>query len=205
MEILMKNIQRWIGGSLMVMAMGGCANLQAANEDGPGMVATYAGYVKGISPSIKEIRLPSGKLLGNPGSVGYDTNPLHGGATEGFAPDGRQLPEWVEFQWQDMRYPGKHPEDFKTYEEWSAYVSNLYSSTPIKTERVMVRGRIPQAVIDEVMEAKRTRVYGKLPDKKIWVYFIWTVSGVKFRWRLWDTSDHPRQSELSGGDEIDGS
>lgn len=185
----MKSFKRWIVGYMLAATVGGVMSLQAANAEGPGMIVTYVGTEKGISIDIKQIRLPSGKSLGSPGSFGYAANPLNGGKTEGIAPDGRQLPEWVEFEWSEPAYPERG-----SLEE--------YRALPHKTARVMVRDRIPQAVVDEVMEAKRKRQYGKLPDKKIWVYFIWTASGVKFRWRLWDTSKHPRQPELSGGDEI---
>ncbi|OIQ95704.1 hypothetical protein GALL_222790 [mine drainage metagenome] len=181
--------KRWLVGCLLAGIAVGVPNLQAANADGPGMIVTYVGTENGISIAIQKISLPSGKLLGSPGSVGYAANPLNGGATEGIAPDGRQLPEWVDFEWSEPAYPERG-----SLEE--------YQALPHKTARVRVRERIPQAVVDEVMEAKRKRQYGKLPDKKIWVYSIWTASGVKFRWRLWDTSAHPRQPELSGGDEI---
>jgi len=181
--------KRWLFWRMLAALVVGALNLQAASAEGPSMIVTYVGTERGISIDIKKISLPSGKLLGSPGSFGYAANPLNGGKTEGIAPDGRQLPEWVDFVWSEPAYP-----KVGTFEERMAL--------PHKTARVMVRDRIPQAVVDEVMEAKRKRQYGKLPDKRIWVYFIWTASGVKFRWRLWDTSAHPRQPELSGGDEI---
>ncbi len=105
----------------------------------------------------------------------------------GAAPDGRELPEWVEFVWSEPVYP---EEPKQTLEE--------YRALPQKTERVPVRSRVPQDVVAEVMEAKRNREPHKLPEKMLWVYFIWSEDGIKLRWRLTSKCC----DERSGGDEI---
>jgi len=103
----------------------------------------------------------------------------------GAAPDGRELPEWVEFEWTEPKYEEKH-----TREQLLAML--------VKKARVPVRSRVPQDVIAEVMEAKRNREPHKLPEKMLWVYFIWYEDGIKFRWRLTSKCC----GERSGGDEI---
>ena len=102
-------------------------------------------------------------------------------------PDVRELPEWVEFEWSEPAYP----EDPKqTLAE--------YRALPRKTARVAVRSRVPQDVVDEAIEAKRRRQPHELPDKMLYVYFIWTETGVKFRWELGRGGVTLRE----GGDEI---
>ena len=104
-------------------------------------------------------------------------------------PDGRELPEWVEFEWSEPPYP----EDPKqTLEE--------YRALPRKTARVPVRSRVPQDVVEEVLEAKRRRKPHQLPEKMLDVYFIWTEAGVKFRWGV---GTRGGMTLREGGDAID--
>jgi hypothetical protein len=53
------------------------------------------------------------------------------------------------------------------------------------------------------VDSKRRKQPGKLSDKALWVYFIWTKQGIKFHWRLWyrpgvGPDSYPRE----GGDDI---
>jgi hypothetical protein len=59
---------------------------------------------------------------------------------------------------------GAHlPEDPKqTLEE--------YRALPRKTQRVMVRERVPQEVVEEVVRSRRAAPNGKLPDMMLHIY-----------------------------------
>ena len=106
----------------------------------------------------------------------------------GASPDGRDLPQWVDFEWREPGYPA----DLKqTLEE--------YRALPHKTARVLIRDRIPQSVVDELMEANRKQARGTLPDKDLAVYFIWYESGISFHWVL---KRGCCETLRSGGDEI---
>lgn len=155
------------------------------------MIVTFTSLTQGRSISIKSTRLPNGRAFSNPGGVGgrRPSNWRSSGATMGVAGDNRELPEWVEFEWSEPVYP----EDPKqTLDE--------YRALPRKTQRVPIRDRIPQDVVEEVIQSRRAASAGKLPDKKLWVYFVWTDLGIKFHWRLISGAS----TELrSGGDDVD--
>ncbi len=92
--------------------------------------------------------------------------------------DRRGLPEWVEFTWRE--YP--KPDRERTREELLAQ--------PLRTERVQVRSRIPQLVVDEIVKSKKNRARDKNKDLSLWIYFIFTDTGTKLHWRekdgAWD-------------------
>ena len=174
---------------LGMLLLSGCVS--ALPTQGPGMIVTFTSLTQGRSISVKSARLPNGKPFSNPGSIGgiRPANWRTSGATMGASGDNRELPEWVEFEWSEPVYP----EDLnQTLEE--------YRALPRKTQRVHVRKRIPENVVQEVIQSRRDAPTGKLPDKKLWVYFVWTDLGIKFHWRLISGSS----TELrSGGDDID--
>ena len=176
-----------------------CAALQSNHAiDGPGMTVTFRNGTK-KKVDVISAYLPNGARFPGPGSLAPDSNPMAGGKTMGAAPDGRELPEWVEFVWQEWPYPSEPaPSDQQAFQAWRSKVLALSKSLPRKTARVPVRSRVPQDVIAEVMEAKRNREPHKLPNKMLWVYFIWYEDGIKFRWRLTSKCC----GERSGGDEI---
>jgi hypothetical protein len=76
------------------------------------------------------------------------------------------------------------PADPVARQVWSDGVHALSRSLPIQTARVAVRSRVPQDVIDEVLASNRQRAPRALPDKMLWVYFIWYETGIKLRWKL---------------------
>lgn len=156
------------------------------------MIVTYVSNIKGVSISVKSARLGNGKEFPNSGAFGYAEDVLAGGKTEGVAPDGRQLPDWVEFEWSQPPAP-----------EDPAQSLEEYRALPRKKQRVFVLSRIPHDVIDEVLVSNRRQRPGKLSDKALWIYFVWTEQGIKFHWRLWyrpaiGASSFPRE----GGDAI---
>ena len=153
--------------------------------DGPGMTVTFSSAIKGKRIHLATAISSSKQNFPNAGAFGPNTNPMTGGATMGAAPDGRELPEWVEFEWTEWPYPAPP----LATDPVSLKVSNdrfdfLMRTLQHKTARVPVRARVPQDVVDEVLASNRRRAPRALPDEMLWVYFIWYDSGVKFRWKL---------------------
>ncbi|MEW6707800.1 MAG: hypothetical protein AB1430_23390 [Pseudomonadota bacterium] len=170
-----------------------CGCVHAGAPAGPGMIVTFASLKKGVSVAIKSARLPNGAAFAHAGSFGPNKEWKGGGATMGAAPDGRELPEWVEFEWIEPVYP----EDSKqTLEE--------YRALPRHKQRVLIRGRVPQEAVEEVMQAKRNAPRGSLPEKTLWVYFVWTDDGIKFRWEVYREPKAPGEASVSrsGGDAL---
>ena len=66
---------------------------------------------------------------------------------------------------------------------------------------MLIRSRIPQAVVAEVTEANRHPVPGM--KKRLELNLVWTSQGIKLRWRIWHTSEFNAQYYSDeGGDEI---
>jgi hypothetical protein len=123
------------------------------------------------------------------------------GGTSGAGPDSRGLPEWVEFKWQEIppELQAKEGQERSTEE-----VQELFRRLPIKTYRVYIKSRVPQEVVDEVMEAKRHRQKDKLSDKMLWLEFTWVNDEIKFGWRLTGRNRQGWLDDLrSGGDLIE--
>ena len=156
------------------------------SQQGPGMIVTFSNGIKGKKVDVLRAKTANGVFFPTPGSLGPAKNPMKdGGATMGAAPDGRELPQWVEFEWKVWPYPYPDmPADPAARQVWSDGVHTLSRSLPIQTARVAVRSRVPQDVIDEVLESNRQRAPRALPDKMLWVYFIWYETGIKLRWKL---------------------
>jgi len=154
-------------------------------QDGPGMIVTFSNGIKGKEVDVLRAKTANSIFFPTPGSLGPDKNPMTGGKTMGAAPDGRELPQWVEFEWKVWPYPyPSMPAEPVALQAWSDGVHAMSRSLPIQTARVAVRSRVPQDVIDEVLASNRQRAPNALPDKDLWVYFIWYETGIKFRWRL---------------------
>ena len=172
---------RRIGILLLVLVLPcttACQHL--TQQPGPGMIVTYSSLKNGVGIYIKSARLPSGQAFPHAGSVGGrgwpfpNGNPWwNTGKTMGAAPDGRQLPEWVEFEWIESVYP-----------EDPAQSLEQFRALPHHTQRVLVRDRIPKEVVDEVIASKLRAPPNRLPDRSLWVYFAWTNEGIKMRWSL---------------------
>ena len=156
------------------------------SQQGPGMIVTFSNGLKGKEVDVLRARTANGVFFPTPGSLGPAKNPMKdGGATMGAAPDGRELPQWVEFEWKVWPYPyPAMPAEPVALQAWSDGVHAMSRALPIQTARVAVKSRVPQDVIDEVLASNRQRAPNALPDKDLWVYFIWYETGIKFRWRL---------------------
>ena len=153
--------------------------------EGPGMTVTFNNVIKGKKVDVLRAKTSNGVPFPTPGSLGPHQNPMPGGATMGAAPDGRELPEWVEFEWTEWPYPSPpKPTDPVALQEWNDRVDLLIRTLPHKRARVAVRSRVPQDVVDEVLASNKRAAAGALPDEGLWVYFIWYETGIKFRWSL---------------------
>ena len=197
MKILLNTIYLVLGSIVAVaISIGGTLALSLCSAEtanpGPGMNLTFASTIGAVSINIKSARLPDGKEFPNAGSFGYAENPLLGSKTMGAAPDGRQLPEWVDFVWSEP----PNPEDpSQTLEQ--------YRALPQKTRRVLIRNRIPQEVVDEVTEASRHPVKRYGTEKSLEIDLVWTSQGIRLRWRIWHKPQFNDQYySHEGGDEI---
>lgn len=166
------------------------------------MIVTFTNIVKGKNIHVQDARTSTGSTFPNPGSIAYSVR--GSGKTMGAAPDGRELPEWVEFSWQEWPYPfPSRPTRPQERQDWDSEVESLRRSLPWKTERVLVRSRIPQDAVQEVVESKRQAMPGKLPSKRLWIYFEWAEGGIQFHWQLEERIAAGGSRVLQeGGDEV---
>lgn len=163
---------------------------QAMAQPGPGMILTYLGLRNGLRAQILNITLPSGTHWGSPGGIGgrRPQNWRNSGKTEGASGDNRELPEWLEFEWFDTVYQRNPP-----------YTKAELDAIPRQSQRVPVRARVPQDVVQAAIEARQQSPANKVPETLLWLYFVWTDAGIKFHWEL-----NLRSTILrSGGDDID--
>lgn len=106
----------------------------------------------------------------------------------GAAPDGRELPEFLEFTWAEPKYASTAP-----------FVLEEYRKLPLKSGRVLIRQRVPADVVSKVLASHRGKAPNGRPDLKLWIYLIWREDGIGMRWELVQgCCDRLR----SGGDEI---
>jgi hypothetical protein len=79
-----------------------------------------------------------------------------------------------------------------------------FRALPRERQRVLIRERVPQDAIEEVLQSKRDAPRGKLPEKMLWVYLVWTDEGIKFRWQVERTPQAPGEIRVlrAGGDTL---
>lgn len=175
---------------LGVLAGTGCQSF-GQDTDGPGMTLVYGSLIDGKSISVKSATLPDGTRFthtsvtgGKPGTGKTWRNVPT--ATMAASGDHRGLPEWVEFTWQEPAYPGLEPTDFPDRQAYRDAVFKKFAALQIKTQRLEIKRRIPQAVVDEVVASKREAKPGKVANKTLWLYIFWAPDGVKMRWAMRD-------------------
>jgi hypothetical protein len=106
------------------------------SQDGPGMIATFSNGIKGKKVDLLRARTANGEryIFPIPGSLGPDKNPMTGGATIGTAPNGRELPQWVEFEWKVWPYPyPAMPAEPVALQAWSDGVHAMSRALRIQT------------------------------------------------------------------------
>lgn len=173
-----------------------------SRPSGPGMILSFGSVIEGRSIDVKLSRMANGERFSNPGSVGGIGTSKWGSwrhiptKVEAASGDGRGLPEWVEFEWSEPPYP-----------EDPNMSLDAYRSLPRKTQRLEIKSRVPQNVVDEVVEAKRQAPSGEVAEKSLWVYIFWTPEGIKMRWQLrYDSGGKQRNFGdvvREGGDDLD--
>jgi hypothetical protein len=172
--------------------------------DGPGMITNFGSMMDGRSAYMLSVTLPNGKSAMTPFSVSGSKKPSWRqaiGSTTGMSGDTRALPEWLDFSWKETTYPAPKPSSFASDDEYGKYLSDEKARLPLKTQRVFISSRIPPEVVQEAIDSRAHIQEGQgLPTKSLWVYFIWTDDGIKFRWDLYCTK--PSCVTKEGGDEI---
>jgi hypothetical protein len=173
------------------------------------MTITYTSAIKDIDINIKSARLPDGTPFPDAGSLSGGSkpndNPLIGGATMGAAPDGRELPEYVDFVWRESpkSLPDPTPMDpfSPAHKDWEKTMMDEFYSSPLKQQRILIRSRVPVEVISAVLKANLHTPKGQLDDASFRLYFVWTEYGIKLRWEIWHRNGMQYDSD-QGGDEI---
>lgn len=184
------------------LVLAACGSMRTV--DGPGMTTNYGSMMEGRSADILAITFPSGKRTRSDITVRGSRKPNWRqavGTTEGMSGDTRGVPEWLDFEWREPSYPGLRMKDFPSDEAYSKAVAEKYSKLAIKTQRVFISSRIPPQIIQEAIDSRAHIRKGQgLPEKSLWIYFIWTDDGIKFRWDLYCTKPCVTKE---GGDQID--
>jgi hypothetical protein len=191
--------------------LAGCLTglLAATHAQGPGMTITYTSAIKDIDIDIKGASLPDGTPFPDAGSLGGGSNPnknpFIGGKTMGGAPDGRDLPIYVDFEWRETPTspPDPTPMDpfSPAHKDWEKKIMEEFYSYPLKKQRVLIRSRVPVEVVSTVLNDNLHTPKGKLDDASLRLYFVWTEYGIKLRWEIWHRNGMQYDSD-QGGDEI---
>ncbi|MFY9476565.1 MAG: hypothetical protein WAQ08_02675 [Aquabacterium sp.] len=208
-DALRRMLLIWLPG--VAASVAGCHSFREELSDGPGMILVYGSVINGRSIAAKSAVLPDGKPFMEPGAISggikkgqtWRNVPT---STMGASGDHRGLPEWVDFAWQEPEYPGKKPEDIPNREAFASYVKEKYARLPVKTQRLEIKRRVPQAVVDEVVASKRAAQPGQRANKTLWIYFFWTPDGMKMRWEMTNRAAGPGgfgPVVKDGGDDLD--
>jgi hypothetical protein len=170
------------------------------DEGGPGMILSFGSVINGRSVDLLSAKLPNGDGFPAAGSFGgggtrkwgtWKNIPTKVMAASG---DHRGLPDWVEFEWREPPYPEDPTMSLETYR-----------ALPKKNQKLEIKSRVPQEVVDAVIESKRNAPRGKMAGKSLWLYLFWTPEGVKMRWALKVAKDGSGFGpiEQEGGDDLD--
>lgn len=179
------------------------------------MVAAYSSVIKnnkfvvdpgGPGADGRPRRYPasaSGSVFSGSPSFAYTNKPVSGGEKLMAFENESNLPEWVEFKWALLPTAGISPKSGETATEFHWRSVAFYSALPRRNERILIRSRIPQEVQDEIAAATRNAQPHKSASSVIYLYFIWTESGINLRWRLKRSQpDGSWVNVREGGDEV---
>lgn len=186
--------------------------LATARPAGPGMTLSFNSDMTDTCVHIDSARLPDGTAFSVPAVVDGmgkgNENPLVGMSVMGAAPDGRELPEYVDFKWREEPLPQPAdplPDDptSAAHQAWLAKWMAQMKALPIRSQRVFIRNRIPADAVRAAIEANRHTPRGHLDEASIRLTFIWTNHGIKLRWNVWHRLPSEFQYDSDeGGDEI---
>jgi hypothetical protein len=196
----------------IVMLAGLTGILAISPSAGPGMTLSYNSAIKDTEIWIDSARLPNGRAFSVPAVVDGmgkgNENPLVEMSVMGAAPDGRDLPEYVDFKWREEFLPqptDSAPDDptSEAHQAWRTKWMAQHKALPIRSQRVFIRNRIPAGTVRTVIEANHHTSRGQLNEASIWISFIWTGQGIKLRWHVWHRLPSGIQYDShEGGDEI---
>jgi hypothetical protein len=205
-----KKIWLWMS---CAAALFGAAVSCHGQPSGPGMILSFGSVIEGKSIIVKSSKMATGERFSNPGSVGGIGTSKWGSwrhiptKVEAASGDGRELPEWVEFEWRELSYPEPQITDFPSEQAYTKHLRAEFSGAPIKTQRLKIRSRIPQDVVEEVVEAKLKAPRGEVAEKSLWVFIFWTPEGIKMRWQLRHDPGRKQRNfgdvVREGGDDLD--
>jgi hypothetical protein len=145
----------------------------------------------------------SGTAFSGSPSFAYTNRPISGGEKLMAFESELELPEWVDFKWTLAPTAAIAHEVGESESAYHWRSVSLYRALPSKSQRVLVRSLIPQDVRDEIAAATRNAQPHKVASSVIYLYFIWTDTGIKLHWRL--KRSQPDGSFISvreGGDQI---
>ena len=155
---------------------------------GPGMIVSFGNGIAGTKVLVDDARSEDGIAFPNPGSLAPQSRPGQGKKVMGAAPDGRPLPQWVEFSWIELPYESTH---VRTKEELDA--------VPVRRARISVSERVPADVVAEVMRGNQMRKTGD-EALHLWLNFVWQRDGIAFGWQQYRGCCTLLRS---GGDQLD--
>lgn len=165
-----------------------------------GAVLNFTSTIPDMEIQIRSAKDQAGRPFPNAGSFGPSLDPMNGGAAMGGAPGTFGLPAWIEFTWQELPYPETPRESFANEEAWRNYVRDVYRAAPLKTGRVKIAEKVPAWALDEVAKSRAMTPSGELPDKMLWLHFIWTTERIKVRWKIHNSARGGTSPE--GGDPL---
>jgi hypothetical protein len=189
-------------GAILGLALLVLAGFRLWSDEPPtgGAVLNFTSTVPGMRVQIRSAVDQAGRPFLHAGSFGPSDDPMNGGKAMGGAPGTFGLPAWIEFTWQELPYPAQSRELFATEEAWNAYVDERYRAAPLKIARVTVAEKVPAWALEEVAKSRATTPPDQLPDKMLWLHFIWTTEGIKIRWKIHNSEREGNSPE--GGDPI---
>lgn len=172
--------------ALLTLAMVILGGLRLWRDEPPagGAVLNFTSMIPHVNIQIRSARDQAGRPFPDPGSFGPSDDPMNGGKAMGGAPGTFGLPAWIEFTWQELPYPGQPRESFATEDAWGDYVRDVYRAAPLKTGRVKIAEKVPAWALEEVAKSRAVTPSHELPDKMLWLHFVWTTEGIKVRWKI---------------------
>lgn len=189
-------------GVILTLALLILGGFRLWRDDPPigGAVLNFTSTIPNIRIYTKGAKDQAGRPFPDAGSFGPSDDPMNGGATMGGAPGTFGLPAWIEFTWQELPYPSRPRESFATDDAWGAYVDEAFRAAPLKTARVKVAEKVPVWALEEVAKSRVATPPDELPDKMLWLHFIWTTDGIKVRWKIHNSERGGKSPE--GGDPL---
>lgn len=174
-----------IAGFIVAGALAGGVSALVPSKPKPvGAVVSYTSTIKGVMIDILSARDDAGRPFAHANAY-YSEHGDKAAITMGAAPGGYGLPNWIEFEWREPAYPGIVRAQGESYEAWGAKVDEDTRKLVRKKQRVYVASKIPPEAIEEVRKSQAETVRGNLPNKMLWVYFVWTPTGIKVRWEVY--------------------